>query len=140
MIRAREASFGADIDYAQLVKVYHGEPARDAARRYSPPRVVSTVKQVFEGRPDHSRISTSYVERSNLTLRMQSRRFTRLTNGFSKKLRNHRAAVNLYVAHYNFFRAHETIRMTPALALGVTDHIWGISELVERALSPECPN
>ena len=83
------------------------------------------------GRPRH--VSTSYVERSNLTLRMQQRRFTRLTNGFSKKLRNHRAAVALYVAHYNLCRVHETIRVTPAMALGVSDHIWSIGELIEAA-------
>ncbi len=82
-------------------------------------------------------ISTSYVERSNLTLRMQQRRFTRLTNAFSKKLRNHRAAVALYVAHYNLCRVHETIRMTPAMALGVTDHIWTIGELIEAATAPD---
>ena len=91
----------------------------------------------MSGQPDLGRISTSYVERQNLTLRMQQRRFTRLTNGFSKKLENHRAAVALYVAHYNLCRVHETLRITPAMALGVTDHIWTIGELVERANQPE---
>ncbi len=97
----------------------------------------SSVCDVFSGRPRH--VSTSYVERSNLTLRMQQRRFARLTNGFSKKLRNHRAAVALYVAHYNLCRVHETIRMTPAMALGVADHIWTIGELVEAATMLKTP-
>ncbi len=83
------------------------------------------------------RLSTSYVERSNLTLRMQSRRFTRLTNAFSKKLRNHKAAVALYVTWYNFCWVHEALRVTPAMALGVTDHIWTIGELIEAATQPE---
>ena len=89
------------------------------------------------GRPKREHISTSYVERSNLTLRMQQRRFTRLTNGFSKKLRNHRAAIAMYVSHYNLCRVHETIRMTPAMELGVADHIWTIGELIEAATGPE---
>ena len=92
---------------------------------------------VVSGRPRH--VSTSYVERSNLTLRMQQRRFTRLTNGFSKKLRNHKAAVALFVSHYNLCRVHETIRMTPAMALGVVDHIWTIGELIEAATTDEAP-
>ncbi len=123
------------VDYAMLIKNYAGEPGPDAARRYSPGWVVDVRRRVVAGRPRHQ--STSYVERSNLTVRMQSRRFTRLTNGFSKKLRNHRAAVALYVAHYNLCRVHETIRMTPAMALGVADHIWTIGELVEAATNPE---
>ena len=91
------------------------------------------------GRPKREHISTSYVERSNLTLRMQQRRFTRLTNGFSKKLENHQAAVSLYVAHYNLCRVHETIRMAPAMVLGVTNHIWTIGELIKAALNCEAP-
>ena len=90
---------------------------------------------VIAGEPDQTKISTSYVERQNLTLRMQMRRFTRLTNGFSKKIENHRAAVALHVAWYNFCRVHETLRCTPAMALGVTDHIWSVSELVDAALA-----
>ena len=111
----------------------------DAARRYSPGYVVGVNRARKAGRPKRAHISTSHVERSNLTLRMQQRRFTRLTNGFSKKLRNHRAAVALYVAHYNLCRVHETIRMTPAMALGVVDHIWTIRELVEAAPAPSAP-
>ncbi len=127
--------FGDGADFAQLVKHYAADRSADGARRYSPPQVVRVDRYVVSGRPRS--ISTSYVERSNLTLRMQQRRFTRLTNGFSKKLRNHRAAVALFISHYNLCRVHETIRMTPAMALGVMDHIWTIGELVEAATNPE---
>ena len=109
----------------------------EAARRYSPAQVVAVSKRLVLGRPSH--ISTSYVERQNLTLRMQQRRFTRLTNAFSKKLENHEAAVALYAAHFNVCRVHETLRVTPAMQLGVTDHIWSIGELVDAALSNEAP-
>lgn len=129
--------FGDGADFAQLVKHYSAEHAVEAKRRYSPPHVVRVERMVVSGSPRH--ISTSYVERSNLTLRMQQRRFTRLTNGFSKKLRNHKAAVALFVAHYNLCRVHETIRMTPGMALGVTDHIWNIGELIDAALNPVQP-
>ncbi len=134
-IEAIAECFGDGADFAQLVKHYAADHSVEAKRRYSPPHVVRVERLVVRGRPRH--VSTSYVERSNLTLRMQQRRFTRLTNGFSKKLRNHRAAVALYVAHYNLCRVHETIRMTPAMALGVTDHIWDIGELIEAATGPE---
>jgi len=138
-VDAVERAFGADVDYAMLVKVYKAEPAKDTARRYSPGYVVGVDRTRKAGRPRHEHISTSYVERSNLTLRMQQRRFTRLTNGFSKKLENRCAAVSLYVAHYNLCRVHETIRMTPAMALGVTDHIWNIGELIEAATEGVLP-
>jgi IS1 family transposase len=128
-----ELAFGADVRFAQLVKQYEGEPGLDAARRYSPGRVVGVLRTVVSGNPDPELISTSYVERQNLTMRMQSRRFTRLTNAFSKKLRNHKAAVALYVAHYNLCRVHEALRITPAMALGVADRVWSIGELVEAA-------
>lgn len=134
-LEAVEGAFGADVDFAQLVKTYGQAP--DAEKRYSPPVCVGARKETFTGKPDKRHISTSYVERQNLTMRMHMRRFTRLTNGFSKKLRNHKAAVALYVAHYNLCRVHETLRITPAMALGVTDHIWDIGELVDAALSPE---
>lgn len=113
------------------------EAGPDAARRYSPGQVVAVTKTVVWGNP--RRVSTSYVERQNLTMRMQQRRFTRLTNGFSKKMENHCAAVALYVAHYNFCRVHETLRITPAMQLGITDHIWSIGELVAAALDGETP-
>jgi IS1 family transposase len=126
--------FGDGADYAQLVKHYAAEYSVQAARRYSPPHVVRVERMVVSGAPDRRHLSTSYVERQNLTVWMQQRRFTRLTNGFSKKLENHVAAVGLYVAHYNLCRVHEALRMTPAMALGVTDHIWTIGELVDVAL------
>ncbi len=138
-VDAVERAFGADVDYAMLVKVYKAEPAKDAARRYSPGYVVGVNRARKAGRPKREHISTSYVERSNLTLRMQQRRFTRLTNGFSKKLENHQAAVSLYLAHYNLCRVHETLRITPAMALSVTNHIWTIEELIEAALNCETP-
>ena len=131
-VEAIAECFGDGVDYAQIVKHYAADHATEASRRYSPPQVVRVVRQVVCGRRDR-RVSTSYVERQNLTLRMQQRRFTRLTNGFSKKLRNHKAAVALYVTHYNLCRVHETMRITPAMGLGVTDHIWTIGELIEGA-------
>ena len=124
--------------YGQIVKHYGVQGGVvEAARRYSPAQVVSVSKRRVVGRPKH--ISTSYIERQNLTLRMQQRRFTRLTNAFSKKLENHEAAVALYVAHYNLCRVHETLRVTPAMQLGVTDHIWSIGELVDAALDGMTP-
>ena len=128
---AIDMAFGLDCSFGTVDKHYAVNGSPEAARRYSPGEVVAVTKRRVVGRPKH--ISTSYVERQNLTLRMQQRRFTRLTNGFSKKLENHRAAVSLYVAHYNFCRVHEALRITPAMALGVTDHIWTIGELIEAA-------
>lgn len=136
---AVEWAFGTEVHYGQIVKKYVGEPPINAARRYSPGTVVGVDKSVLMGKPDPKKISTSLVERQNLSLRMSQRRFTRLTNAFSKKLENHCAAVSLYVAHYNLCRVHETIRVTPAMALGVTDHIWTIGELIETALADKAP-
>jgi IS1 family transposase len=140
-VDAIDWAFGSDVDYGQIVKVYEGEPGPTAARRYSPGWVVDVRRATIMGAPDTTKISTSYVERQNLSLRMACRRFTRLTNGFSKKLANHKAAVALYVAHYNLCRVHEALRITPAMALGITDHVWTIGELVEAALGqePEAP-
>jgi IS1 family transposase len=129
---AVEEAFGAECRYGQIIKQYHGEPAIDAARRYSPGYVVGVERRAVIGVPRH--ISTSYIERQNLSLRMASRRFTRLTNGFSKRVDYHLAAVGLYVAHYNFCRVHETLRVTPAMAQRLTDHIWTISELLAACL------
>ncbi len=137
---AVEYAFGHDVDYAMLQKVYGGTPeGADAARRYSPGAILGVEKTIVTGDPDESVISTSYVERQNLTLRMQIRRFTRLTNGFSKKLESHRAAVSLHVAWYNLCRVHETIRCTPAMELRITDHVWSIRELIDRAMSTPAP-
>jgi hypothetical protein len=134
---AVEAAFGWDVDFAQLTKKYVSDSSLpDAAHRYSPGHVSGIQKDVIRGMPDPEKISTSYVERFNLSSRMQMRRCTRLTNGFSKKLENHRAAVALWVSFYNLCRTHETLRCTPAMALGVTDHIWTIAELVSAALEP----
>lgn len=134
---AVEEAFGMDCHYGSIEKHYKHEPAREAARRYSPGYVVSVSTRRIVGSPET--ISTSYVERQNLTLRMSQRRLTRLTNGFSKKLENHVAAVGLYVSHYNLCRVHEALRITPAMHLGVTDHIWTIGELVEIALEGALP-
>jgi IS1 family transposase/uncharacterized protein YerC len=134
-VDAIERAFGSEVDYGQIVKVYAGEPGPDAAWRYSPGVVVDVRKVVISGGPDRKKISTSFVERSNLTIRMQCRRLTRLTNAFSKKLENHEAAIALFVAHYNLCRVHETLRVTPAMQLGVTDHIWTIGELIDAAMS-----
>lgn len=133
--RAIRQAFGNSIAYGQIIKNYVGEPARDAARRYSPGVVVAVNRQVVSGAP--AQISTSYVERSNLTVRMASRRFTRLTNGFSKKLENHAAAFGLFVSHYNWCRVHEATRVTPAMSLGLADHPWSIGELLDAALGYE---
>jgi len=127
-LQAVEDAFGSEIDYAQLVKMYGPEPA--GFGRYAPPRVTEVVSTKINGNPDERFISTSYVERHNLTLRMHIRRFTRLTNAFSKKLENLKAALALYFAHYNFVRIHRTLRVTPAIAAGVTDRVWDLAELI----------
>jgi IS1 family transposase len=129
-VEAVEAAFGADIDYGQIVKSYEAEPIGPG--RYSPPKVISVLKEYITGNPDFNKICTSFVERQNLTVRMQMRRFTRLTNAFSKKLENLKAAVALHFAHYNFIRIHGTLRITPAMAAGVTNKLWTIRDLIER--------
>jgi hypothetical protein len=129
-IDAVETAFGADVDYGQAVKFYEAEPIGPG--RYSPPHVVRAERHVVAGNPDQKHISTSLVERQNLTMRMGMRRFTRLTNAFSKKAENHRAAVGLHFAHYNFVRQHKTLRVTPAMAAGVSDRMWSLEELVEQ--------
>jgi IS1 family transposase len=127
-INAVEEAFGMNVDYGQVVKAYEAEPLGPG--RYSPPEVVGAEKIIISGMPDRTKISTSYVERQNLTIRMQMRRFTRLTNAFSKKLDNLKAAVALHFAHYNFVRIHSSLRMTPAMAAGVTDHLWTVRDLI----------
>jgi len=126
--RAVEGAFGWDIDYAQLIKVY-GEP-RPEDSRYSPCDCVGAERKGIIGRPLHEDISTSYVERSNLTLRMGNRRFTRLTNAFSRKVTNLRASVSIHYTFYNWCRVHKSLRITPAMAAGITDHVWELEELV----------
>lgn len=130
-LNAVEAGFGGDVDYAMLVKIY-GQPEQPDTR-YSPPECIGCQKNIITGSPDPELISTSYVERQNLTMRMRMRRFTRLTNGFSKKLENHGHAVALHYMHYNFARVHQTIRSTPAMRAGVTDHLWTVEEIVRLA-------
>jgi IS1 family transposase len=124
-----EEAFGADMDYATLEKVYRTDP-KVGAGRYSPPVCIGARKRTVYGAPDPEHVSTSYVERQNLTMRMHMRRFTRLTNGFSKKLEHHANAVSLHFGYYNFVRVHKTLRMTPAMAAGVTDRLWDMSDLV----------
>ena len=122
-------SFGREIDYAELQKLYGPAPGEGGPRRYSPPVCTGTKTKALRGNPDPSRISTSYVERQNLTMRMGMRRFTRLTNGFSKKVENLAHAVALHYMHYNFARKHTTLRTTPAIAAGVADHQWSLTEI-----------
>ena len=130
-LEAIEQVFGDDVDFAQLIKIY-GNPASGASpeRKYSPGECCGIKKKVRTGNPDAAHVSTSYVERSNLTMRMHMRRFTRLTNAFSKKLENHAWAVALHMLYYNFVRIHKTLRVTPAMAAGLTDRLWEISDIV----------
>lgn len=129
-VDAVERAFGTEVDYGQVVKAYEAEPISPG--RYSPPRVVSAERSVTMGAPAPERISTSFIERQNLTMRLSIRRFTRLTNGFSKKLENLEAAVALHFCHYNFCRIHKTLKVTPAMAAGVTDRLWSLEEVVDR--------
>lgn len=129
---AVEGVFGIDVDYAQLVKIY-GTEQLTGETRYSPPKCLGARPQAITGNPDEEHISTSYVERSNLTLRLMNRRFTRLTLGFSKKIENHIHALALYMFHYNFCKIHKTLRCTPAMAAGVTGKLWEISDIVRLA-------
>lgn len=130
-VDAVEQAFGADVDYGQAVKFYEAEPIGPG--RYSPPKVVRQERTAVAGAPDPAHISTSIIERQNLTMRMSMRRFTRLTNGFSKKVENHRAAVGLHFAHYNLVRLHKTLRTTPAMAAGVSARLWSLTDLVDAA-------
>jgi hypothetical protein len=126
-LEAVEDAFGADVDYAQLVKLYGESP--EAQKRYSPAECIGYRKQPVTGGPDPKHISTSYVERQNLTMRMQMRRFTRLTNAFSKKVENHIHMVALYTVWYNFVRIHKTLRVTPAMAAGVSNRLWSVEDV-----------
>lgn len=126
-LQAVAGAFGNEIDYAMLDKLYGMPSGYDT--KYSPPKCLGARKRVVSGEPDPMLISTSYVERANLTMRMGMRRFTRLTNAFSKKFENHEAAVSLHFMHYNFARVHQTLRVTPAMEAGVTDHVWSLEEI-----------
>ena len=128
-LEAVEGAFGGDVDYAQLVKIYGSAPEAFKGR-YSPADCTGIRKRTVEGKPDDAHVSTSYVERQNLTMRMHMRRFTRLTNAFSKKVENHAHSVALHFAYYNFVRVHKTLRTSPAMAAGVTDRLWDVSDLV----------
>lgn len=128
-LEAVEGAFGSDVDYAQLLKLYGSAGGKDADVRYSPAECTGIRKRTIEGKPDEGHISTSYVERQNLTMRMHMRRFTRLTNAFSKKIENHAHAVALHMMYYNFVRIHKTLRVTPAMAAGVADRLWEIDDI-----------
>ena len=140
-LEAVEGAFGGDVDYAMLVKLYGSlGSAKDAARRYSPAECTGIIKRKVEGNPDPADVSTSYVERQNLTMRMGMRRFTRLTNGFSKKIENHLHMLALYFCHYNFVRIHKTLKVTPAMAAGVDERLrdmkWIVGLIDARAPKP----
>lgn len=126
-------AFGADVDFAMLHKIYSEPKGKGSERRYSAGECCGVSKKRVTGNPAKKDISTSYVERQNLTMRMSMRRFTRLTNAFSKKIENHAHAISLYFMHYNFCRIHQTLRVTPAMEAGLTDHVWSLEELATLA-------
>jgi IS1 family transposase len=128
-LSAVEDAFGANIDYAQLVKIYGAAPEGPQVR-YSPAVCMGARKGVISGKPDFAHVSTSHVERQNLTMRMNMRRFTHLTNGFSKKLQNHEHMLALHYMYYNFARIHQSLRVTPAMEAGIADHVWSLNEIV----------
>lgn len=136
---AVEDAFGSEIDYAMLVKIY-GASNDNPESRYSPATCIGCRTGILAGNPDPDHISTSFVERSNLSMRMGMRRFTRLTNGFSKKLENHGHAVALYFMHYNFCRVHKTLRVTPAMEAGIADHVWTVEEMLNLLVTKEVTN
>lgn len=136
-LRAVESAFGEDLDYAQLHKIY-GQPSEEEQRRYSPARCIGCDQKTVLGNPDPKHVSTSYVERQNLTMRMSMRRFTRLTNGFSKKIENHCHAVAIHFMYYNFCRVHQTLRVTPAMEAGLANTVWSIADLCEL-IEPKKP-
>jgi IS1 family transposase len=134
-LEAVDGAFGTNIDYAMLIKLYGDSPEAKVEKRYSPAKYISSKKEAISGNPDRKHISTSYAERQNLTMRMSMRRFTRLTNAFSKKVENLAHAVSLHFMYYNFGRIHKTLRVTPAMEAGISDHVWSLEEiagLIER--------
>lgn len=128
-LQAIEESFGSDVDYAMLEKIY-SRPPQQGPVRYSPGECCGIVRRKISGNPDSAHISTSFSERQNLSMRMSIRRFTRLTNAFSKKVENHVYALSIYFMHYNFCRIHQTLRVTPAMEAGIADHVWSIDEMI----------
>lgn len=126
---AVEGAFGSEIDYSMLVKIYG---ASQEETRYSPPECIDCERKRIMRNPDPAHVSTSYIERQNLTMRMQMRRFTRLSNGFSKKVENHAYSAALHFMHYNYVRVHETLRCTPAMEAKITDHLWTIEEMISK--------
>jgi IS1 family transposase len=136
---AVDGAFGTDVDYAMLEKIY-GTAPESAKGRYSPAECIGAKKKRVEGRPDPAHVSTSYVERQNLTMRMHMRRFTRLTNGFSKKALNHAHMVALYTCWYNWVRIHKTLRVAPAMAAGLTDRLWSMEDVVTLIDAREAPS
>jgi len=136
-LNAVEDAFGADIDFAQLIKLYGKGGSQKDDTRYSPAECTGIEKKPIEGNPDPDLISTSYVERQNLTMRMHMRRFTRLTNAFSKKVENHMHAISLYFMFYNYCKIHKSLRITPAMAAGLTDHVWELTDIVNLIPEPE---
>lgn len=132
-LSAVETAFGGEVDYSMLVKLYGPTDGNQQERRYSPGKCCGTIIGTVSGDPDPAHVSTSYVERQNLSLRMGNRRFTRLTNGFSKKIDNHAHALAIYYMHYNFGRIHKSLRVTPAMEAGVSDHVWSLEEIAKLA-------
>jgi len=128
-LNAVESAFGSDIDYAMLVKMYGNDSSKESETRYSPAECIGCEMKAISGRPKVEHISTSYVERQNLTMRMSMRRFTRLTNGFSKKVENLEHSIALHYLWYNFARIHKTLRVTPAMEAGISDHVWSMEEI-----------
>ncbi len=133
-LTAVENAFGCEIDYGMLIKLYGTQPSG----KYSPATCIGTRKRRIMGNPNRDLISTSYVERSNMTWRMTNRRFTRLTNAFSKKVENHKHMIALSMVHYNFCRIHQTLRVTPAMEAGIADHVWSLEELAGLIVEPVC--
>jgi IS1 family transposase len=138
-LQAIEGAFGGDVDYAQLVKVYGASP-ESMKGHYSPAECTGARKERIEGNPDMKHVSTSFAERQNLTMRMSIRRFTRLTNAFSKKIEKHALSVALHYMHYNFARIHKTLRISPAMAAGVTDKLWSVADIVTMIDAAEKSN
>jgi IS1 family transposase len=134
-LHAVEDAFGSEIDFSMLIKMY-GRETGEGESRYSPPVCIGARRRKIIGNPDRNLISTSFVERQNLTLRMSNRRFTRLMNGFSKKIENHEHMIAIHMMHYNFCRIHQTLRVTPAMEAGIADHVWNLEEIVSLCEQP----